>query len=560
LRVGNFLTDRIEIVKEWRLSRANGHGRLLIMLIPLLLSTFIHLYNPSGFPWIHEDEGHYLRRAMQVLEGLGPQETSSDFDRPYDHPYFGQLFLGSILHAVGYPDRLNWLSLVGDKHFIEMLYLAPRLLMGILAILDTFLVFMIAERKYNISVALIASVLFAIMPLTWLLRGIFLDNILLSFLLLSILFAICGYGPIGKKRNHDLNNGSQHQFIRKIILVLLSGIFLGIAIYTKAPAGTMIPLVAFVIYRNSKDFRLLTIWFIPVVLISALWPSYNIISDNLEEWIDGALWQLTERPEKTLSGSFVAIVTMDPVLITLGFAGLAYALVLETRKKDYFIVLWIIPYLIFLYLTGWVSYFHWVILIPGITVSAAVMINGVLNKIKDKAPKNPPRLIPRSTMVVISALGVFGLLSTTMLIEVDATSSYFELYSFVLRQIEIDQSSSDRNSSTTIVGHRWTWAFTWIPKYIYNDSISFVHFNTSEQIGTEKFLLLVDNFVKRKLYDSNPEVTNVAQALYNNSYPLKTFKDETTVPYAADIYPYTSMSENRGIGRYSPVEIRTNTT
>jgi hypothetical protein len=559
LRVGHFLTDRIEIVKEWRLSLAHGHGRLLILLIPLLLSTFTHLYNPAGFPWIHEDEGHYLRRAMHVLVGLGPQETSSDFDRPYDHPYFGQLFLGSILHAAGYPDRVNSLSLFDDKNFIEMLYLAPRLLVGILAIVDTFLVFMIAERKYNISVALIASVLFAVMPLTWLLRGIFLDNILLPFLLLSILFAISGYGPMGEKRNHDCNSRSQHHFIRKIILVLLSGIFLGIAIYTKSPAGTMIPLVAFVIYRNSKDFRLLTVWFIPVVLISALWPAYNILSGNLEDWIDGVQWQLTQRPEKTLSGSFVSIVTMDPVLITLGFAGLAYALVLETRKRDYFIALWIIPYLIFLYLIGWVSYFHWVILIPAITVSAAVMINGVLSKIKDKAPKKTPRLISRSTILVISGLGVFGLLSTTMLIEVDATSSYFELYSFIIREIENNQGQFEGNPNITIVGHRWTWAFTWIPKYIYNDPISFVHFNSSEPIGTEKFLLIVDNYVKEKLSNSNPEVTDVAQTLYNNSYPLKTFKDETTVPYAADIYPYTSMSENRGIGRYSPVEIRTNT-
>jgi hypothetical protein len=40
------------------------------------------------------------------------------------------------------------------------------------------------------------------------------------------------------------------------------------------------------------------------------------------------------------------------------------------------------------------------------------------------------------------------------LTEVDATSSYFELYSFVARQIENYQSSVDGNSSTTIVGHR----------------------------------------------------------------------------------------------------------
>ena len=26
-----------------------------------------------GFPPLHPDEGHYMRRAMQVLKGMGPQ-------------------------------------------------------------------------------------------------------------------------------------------------------------------------------------------------------------------------------------------------------------------------------------------------------------------------------------------------------------------------------------------------------------------------------------------------------------------------------------------------------
>ena len=62
--------------------------------------------------------------------------------------------------------------------------------MGILAIVDTFLVYKIAEFRYNRNVALIAAVLFAVMPLTWLIRRILLDSILLPFLLSSILFSI----------------------------------------------------------------------------------------------------------------------------------------------------------------------------------------------------------------------------------------------------------------------------------------------------------------------------------------------------------------------------------
>jgi len=60
-------------------------------------------------------------------------------------------------------------ELVAMEHSIEILYLVPRLLMGLLAVLDTFLIYKISELKYNRNVALFASVLFAVTPLTWML-------------------------------------------------------------------------------------------------------------------------------------------------------------------------------------------------------------------------------------------------------------------------------------------------------------------------------------------------------------------------------------------------------
>src|SRR5439155_16595277 len=73
---------------------------------------------------------------------------------------------------------------------IEMLYLVPKVLMGLLAVVDTFLIYKISEYRYNRNVALIASILFAVMPITWLLRMVYLDSILMPFLLSSILFAV----------------------------------------------------------------------------------------------------------------------------------------------------------------------------------------------------------------------------------------------------------------------------------------------------------------------------------------------------------------------------------
>src|SRR5919198_5140114 len=89
----------------------------LLVLIPVALSAFTHLWNPTGFPNLFYDEGVYMRRAMHVMEGLGPQEAYY-----YDHPYFGQVFLAGVLKAIGYPDSLNPST---DLDSIKSLYAAP---------------------------------------------------------------------------------------------------------------------------------------------------------------------------------------------------------------------------------------------------------------------------------------------------------------------------------------------------------------------------------------------------------------------------------------------------
>ena len=81
---------------------------------------------------------------MIVLNGGGPRDTSFQ----YDHPYFGQLFMATIFRIIDYPDLLVHSSAPHDSHFIEMVYLVPRILMGIFAVVDTFLVYKISERRY----------------------------------------------------------------------------------------------------------------------------------------------------------------------------------------------------------------------------------------------------------------------------------------------------------------------------------------------------------------------------------------------------------------------------
>ena len=96
--------------------------------------------------------------------------------------------MAGALGAIGYPGSLHATS-DGNVHSIEVLYLVPRILMGLLAVVDTFLIYKIAENLYGKKVALIASILFAVMPLTWLIRRVWLEPIQLPFILSSILYS-----------------------------------------------------------------------------------------------------------------------------------------------------------------------------------------------------------------------------------------------------------------------------------------------------------------------------------------------------------------------------------
>ena len=128
---------------------------LFLLVVPLILSAYTHLWNPIGFPSIQTDEGTYMRRALMIIEKIGVHEGDNIYTKPYDHPYFGQLFLASILSLVGYPDVIDPVSTSLDT--VQALYFTPRIVMGILAVIDTFIVYKIAERSYDRRVGLIAA-------------------------------------------------------------------------------------------------------------------------------------------------------------------------------------------------------------------------------------------------------------------------------------------------------------------------------------------------------------------------------------------------------------------
>ena len=444
-------------------NRRDRTNRLVLLLGILVISGITHLVNPVGFPDLFYDEGVYIGRALHFLNSGSAQD--GDF---HGHPWFGQVFLGTLFALSGFPESLADSQNSGsDKgghsdsqspEAIRDLYFVPRVWMGILSIVDTFLIYKICDIRYGHRAATLAAILFALMPVTWFTRRVLLDSILLPFFLSSLFFALYSI-----KIKHE--NKRMH------ILVLLSGIFLGVTIFTKASLLVMIPLVGYVIYSgfcttlktpsgskspaklNLTGFfrKTFLLWFIPVIAIPSLWPVLSFMDNQFNQWVSDVQLQST-RPTGSLVTIFHSFATVDPILLILGLSGMVYA----ALKRDYFIILWVLLFISF-YALFYTQYFHIIPLIPVWCIASSLIIDRAYVTIKNFSKRY---IVHSIFFVSISFLIVIGLVSTLLIVTTDLTSGQFEAamgaYTYVT-------TNADKKYNTTIIASP---AYTWMYAYI----------------------------------------------------------------------------------------------
>lgn len=473
-------------------------NKLFFLIIPLLLSGFTHLWNPVGYPDIFFDEGIYMRRAVNFLDTGNPQESFL-----YDHPYFGQTTIASILALTNYSD----LNPPTDPDSLKSLYMIPRIFMGLLAVLDTFLIYMIVKVKYGRDSAFLSSILFAVLPFTWIFKRILLDSILLPLVLGAILLAIYS----GKVKQNKL-------------LIVCSGILLGLAVFTKIPAFTMIFVVAWIVYTNRKKVSDVLLLLIPFLLIPMMWPVNAIMLDQFDLWEKDMLWQ--SHRSNSILGITEFFLIVDPIMFIFGMSGIGFALI----RRDKFLLLWFIPFVIFLSLFGYKQYFHWIMVIPVLCVAAGILLVSIhkSNKLKKKI----------ISIGIISTILTFSFISTTILIINDISETQFEALSYVLENYD---------DSYTVLASP---VYSWVLEDVYERK------NTPKDyseilfypITNEKRVIIVDSHYRIDL-GRGPQL----QEALDNSILVKTFEGRVR-DFDSRHYPYTSMQSNY---EASKIEIHT---
>jgi hypothetical protein len=369
----------------------------------------------------------------------------------------------------------------------------------------------------------LASILFAVIPYGWLLRRIFLESIQLPLLLTSILLALYIKSNLNQEQNKKLN---YKLGIKNISLILLSGAFLGLAIFTKIPIFVMMPLVGYIVLTNSGNNKLksLGLWLVPVILIPMIWPAHAFSIGDFNTWVDDVLHQ-TERESKPLINSLATFFQNDPMTFSLGLVGILYAAI----RKDIFILLFSVPFLLFLYWIDFVSSFHIIPLFPVFSIAVARLIVDLSNFIPISKIKNT---IPYAVVSVIAIIGLFSIFS---LITIDSNSVIIKTHAVLIQHLQ------KSNNTVTMIGNP---LYVWMPRHVFDISYEDRSYYSTRPLNTPNFLVIDDSGYKKIIKETSKRGT-FHKNLFTQTHLIESIKPDTPLPkYNINIYPYSNLKQS----------------
>jgi hypothetical protein len=201
-----------------------------------------------------------------------------------------------------------------------------------------------------------------------------------------------------------------------------------------------------------------------------------------------------------------------------------------------------------------VSYWFFIPILPAFCLGAAILIEGLLQKIRNKG------FLKVSPFVIVSGIAVFGLVNWSILIGMNLNSFHFGVMAFISRQIEDigggssnEDKNNKENDKITVFGNNF---WLWIPKYVidkYHEN-DYENFYARDKIQSEKILFVAGENFQNDMVRGNRTKENISELsrLYNNSHIITTMEEK--MKNSAEVFGIIDL-DPRGIKR---VEIRSN--
>jgi hypothetical protein len=296
----------------------------------------------------------------------------------------------------------------------------------------------------------------------------------------------------------------------------------------------MLPLAGFVLASSARGLnrrlKVLAFFLAPAILLPMIWPLYSISVGEFDRWAYYVLWQ-TQRQSGGISAIAEDFLRIDPVMLVIGAAGIAYSV----WRRDLFVILWAVPFTVFLAMIGYVQYFHWISLLPVFGIAAARLLSDAFARLRGMAG----RLVPFS---IVGALVAFGTVSTALLVATNMTSAQSAALAYASDYLTKNENGHE---ITTLSGP----AYSWILDDVYG------HENVAQDhraalfrpIRTDGVLLVVDAH-----FMIDADRGQRLQEIFDRSHAIETFEGQVS-GYDASKYPFGSMTFN-GEGR--KIEIR----
>ncbi len=288
-----------------------GRWAIVALAATVALAVFTHFFNLVGFPSMGPDEGNLVRQAIQTRATGNVYAPGTPL---YGAPFFGWYFLAILFAIAGFPPATMGADIGSFYNF----YFVARAIVAALAVVDTLLLYFVGRRLLRgEGYGLVAAAIFAVAPTSvWYFRLPLLQVLMVPWLLLALHFAL-----VARDNSNPL-------------WTIPSALAFAAAVLTWFPS--LLFIAAFVLLfglavardrSTTAPLRSLLTWTCLAIVAILAWVVYAATNNLLPYLAGGAGWAPGPVAGLDMGKLLGYLLSLDPLLSVLGFAGIALAVV-----------------------------------------------------------------------------------------------------------------------------------------------------------------------------------------------------------------------------------------